>query len=352
MYFSVLWKNIQISLAELQFIKPENLEMQNWIAFFQTEFPEKLKELWWVIKWGRVIKFQDLINELQDVKIIWVPNEWVGKQIKKKYWIRRFKIVPAGHTDKEIKEKWKEILDFRNWFCGIVEWYQNISLYEDVDFAKPFRSMQMWMMPAKLAHIMINIWCSKLMSPLIKGGRGDLTIFDPFVGSWTIWFLANYLNLNFIGSDIKIDFFEKNINRRKKTKFYNSNKELEIFQHDITKPFSSSQSSEIIWTNHLESCLIITEWRLWPIVRQNTTDKEISEFQNQVWIIYEQFLQNIMHIQPAWTVFTIPYYLGKKNLLEEKIKNLSEKLWFKFSSIPEIYQRENQNIGRKIIILT
>ncbi|MEI8008619.1 MAG: hypothetical protein WCI00_04345 [bacterium] len=40
---------------------------------------------------------------------------------------------------------------------GIVEQYQNIELYEAIDFGKPGRSMEMGMMPAKLAHIMINI---------------------------------------------------------------------------------------------------------------------------------------------------------------------------------------------------
>ncbi|MEI7919189.1 MAG: DNA methyltransferase [bacterium] len=60
-----------------------------------------------------------------------------------------------------------------------------------------------------------------------------MCIYDPFVGSGTTGFLANYLGYDFIGSDIKIDFAEQNAPRRKTTKFYTPNKQFDIFQHDI-----------------------------------------------------------------------------------------------------------------------
>jgi len=65
--------------------------------------------------------------------------------------------VDIFHTDREIKNKGKEIINLENGLYGIVEQYQNIELYEAIDFGKPGRSMNMGMMPAKLAHIMINI---------------------------------------------------------------------------------------------------------------------------------------------------------------------------------------------------
>ena len=39
----------------------------------------------------------------------------------------------------------------------MVTGYQNINLYEEIDFEKPVNSMQIGMMPSKLAHTMINI---------------------------------------------------------------------------------------------------------------------------------------------------------------------------------------------------
>lgn len=54
--------------------------------------------------------------------------------------------------------------------------YQNIKLYEVVDFEKPGRSMQMGMMPAKLTHALLNIG-------LALENSSDPLIYDPFTGS-------------------------------------------------------------------------------------------------------------------------------------------------------------------------
>ena len=53
--------------------------------------------------------------------------------------------------------------------------YQNIRLYEVIDFEKPGRSMQMGMMPAKLTHTLLNIGLSYLK------GQDKTLIYDPFV---------------------------------------------------------------------------------------------------------------------------------------------------------------------------
>lgn len=44
-YFAILGKHKQISLAELQYISPENLKTHGPIAVFDTQFPDKLKQL-------------------------------------------------------------------------------------------------------------------------------------------------------------------------------------------------------------------------------------------------------------------------------------------------------------------
>ena len=53
--------------------------------------------------------------------------------------------------------------------------YQNIRLYEVIDFEKPGRSMQMGMMPAKLTHTLLNIGLSYLKE------QDKTLIYDPFV---------------------------------------------------------------------------------------------------------------------------------------------------------------------------
>lgn len=74
-------------------------------------------------------------------------------------------------------------------FVGGVLGYQNIPLYELIDFGKPGRSMQMGMMPAKLTHTLINLARTQ------SSGESDSRplIRDPFCGSGTSGFLANAL---------------------------------------------------------------------------------------------------------------------------------------------------------------
>jgi hypothetical protein len=50
-------------------------------------------------------------------------------------------------------------------------------------------------------------------------------------------------------------------------------------------------------------------------------------------------------------VFTIPHYIGQENGIEHQISLSVSQLWRKMESIDEIYKREQQNVGRKIIIL-
>lgn len=352
MYFAICWKNKQISLEELNIVKPKNIKFyNNSFLVFDIDGDEKLLyQLWWIIKRGKVVTLEDLKELLQDVKIIWTNDKWLWDIIKAEKIVRRYKIVSMQHADLEIKQKWKELI--RIWsIIGLVMWYQNIWLYEDIDFGKPARSMQMWMMPAKLTHILINI---ALKSPLLKGVAtkepGDLyTIYDPFVWSWTTGFLANFMWFDFLWSDKNIDYVKKNYRRRQTRKRNQANKVFEIFEQDIFNPLNIKEK-------HLESMLIVTEWRLWNIVTKNTGTFEIKNFQIEVSKFYQTFLSQIANLFKSkelklpTMVFTIPYYINKNNFLESDLKDFAAKLWRNFSSVDEIYQREWQNVGRKIII--
>jgi hypothetical protein len=45
--------------------------------------------------------------------------------------------------------------------------------------------------------------------------------------------LANYIGYDFAGSDIKINYAEKNTPWRKINKFFTPDKQFDIFKHDI-----------------------------------------------------------------------------------------------------------------------
>lgn len=355
MYFAILWKNPEISMAELELVQIKEISFpKKGIIIFDTKYWEALSQLWGCIKIGTVVKEKQLQELLADAKIIGIQNEANGKHLKRTIGIKRYKLVDIFHTDKEIKNKGKEVINLENGLYGIVEQYQDIELYEAVDFGKPWRSMRMGMMPAKLAHIMINIWLQWLRSIKAKMHENwcsplDLwsstIIYDPFVGSGTTEFLANSLGYECIGSDINIEYATQNIPRRKTTKFYQPEEKITVFTHDITKKLKT------ILPETKKDIVIVTEGRLWPIVTKSTSAGEVRKFQEQVIQIYKSFLERIQEIWCSVAVCTIPYYAGQTNFLEKEISEYATKIKLEIQGIPEIYGREGQQIGRKIMII-
>ncbi len=344
MYFAIIWKNKEMSLTEIWLIKPTNIkEITNVLITFDTDFPELLNKLWWIIKRWEVIDKDNLPLELEWKKILGTKDKDFWIKLKRDFNIKRFKLVDRLKTDIEVKKKWVEIVRFHE-NIWVVKWYQNIKLYEKIDFDKPSRSMKMWMMPAKLTHIMINVWLENRWVDNLKIWE-LLTIFDPFAWSGTTWFLANYLWYNFIWSDI--DTYHLEINQKWREKQTESNNKLfEIFQQDITQ---SLPKDKLNW-----DILIVSEGWLWPMVTDKTPRSEIPKYQKKVLELYQWFISTISEIKVknnVKAVFTIPYYIHQNNFLEQKIEEFSRTKWWKFWSISEVYSREKQKIGRKIIIL-
>jgi tetrahydromethanopterin S-methyltransferase subunit G len=77
------------------------------------------------------------------------------------------------------------------------------------------------------------------------------------------------------------------------------------------------------------------------------------EYANKVTSIYNKFLQAVLTSQiPNLSIcITIPRYIGHHNTVEQNIQKKVEELGFKFTSIAEVYQREGQQVGRKICII-
>ncbi len=328
-------------MTELQLVQAKEISYpKKGIVIFDTKYKELLPQLWGIIKAGVVVKEKELPELLADVKIIGIQSETNGKHLKRTAGIRRYKLVDIFHTDREIKNKGKEIINLENGLYGIVEQYQNIELYEAIDFGKPGRSMQMGMMPAKLTHIMINIW----LAHFIHDSNLDIEkfcIYDPFVWSWTTGMLANYLGYDFIGSDIKTNYAEQNTKRRMTTKFATPDKELKIFTHNIKEQLRDQLKDKDV--------LIVTEWRLWPIVTKTTSDQDIQKFQERVVDLYKSLLDRTKELW-AVAIFTIPRYIGQDNGIEQVLSKYAEQIGLKIQSIPELYSREGQQVARKIMI--
>lgn len=342
MYFALLGNHKELSLKELEYAHPQHFQSTKNPQFvlFSDCDEKKLTHLAWCIKWGKLIE-----SELSDFfassekRILGVADKQLGLKLKRDYELKRFKQVDLFHTDLEIKKKGIELIKI--WSQrGQVLGYQQIKLYEVVDFEKPGRSMQMGMMPAKLTHLLLNIGLSLIQEdhPLV---------YDPFVGSWTTGFLANYFGFDFLGSDLKLTFADKNFPRWKTSKRAKSDLTFEVFLQDATKPL---EHKEEFWSR---TPLIITEGWLWPVIKATTTPEEIKEYQRWVKNVYVQWIHQMAVAFPSkpMMVFTIPRYLGYENLIEKAIIEISEKVGFQFSSLQELYKRDQHKVGRKVIIL-
>jgi hypothetical protein len=67
--------------------------------------------------------------------------------------------------------------------------------------------------------------------------------------------------------------------------------------------------------------------------------------------LYNSFLERIKELWSAIAVFTIPYYAGQDNSLEKNISEYWTKIGLHMEAIPEVYGREWQQVGRKIMIV-
>lgn len=338
------------------------------IIVFGAKKSENLPEIATLVKWWDVVEASDLSNFFEWKRLIGTADTGMWSLIKKKYGLKRFKKVDILHTDMEVKNKGIELITLPKMkgFVGVVRGYQNIKLYEMIDFEKPARSMQVGMMPAKLTHSLVNIGLS------YEDKDMRTKIWDPFCGTGTTGFIANYLGFDFIGSDLKIWLAEKNKEWRERVLSLQTPplhptsrvqhlplsgetpKEFELFVQDISKPIESQLSKSLLW----KDVMIVSEGRLWPVIKQQTTYEEILEYQRWVKNLYVDFLKNIADFfgknKPVM-VFTFPVYLGLKSeelTIEKNVREVAEREGWKMEVLSEVYKREGQKIGRGIAILS
>lgn len=357
-YFAVLGKNPKLSLRELQLVQPTDIIVNGHLAVFNTTRPEYLSSLAGIIKRGEVIGRDRLEDALDEVELIGVEDKKLGMILKKKYGIKRFKQIDLDTTDREILSEWKEIVEIpfrldkateiksdREEYYGIVQQYQDIKRFEVIDMEKPLRGMEIGMMPAKLTQILVNIAVGESEKEPASGAEVH-TIYDPFCGFGTTWFVANSLGCHFIGSDIVITSAKQNL-QRWKTTAYAQERHMTLFKHDIfevlDKPFLKAVD------------IIVTEGRLWPVVNHQMTQAELQRNLIKIQELYRTFVEQIAVLYPHITVvMTLPEYQKKwiewLNVTKE-IREYAIEKWFEVEIFPELYLRKGQLIWRRVMIL-
>jgi len=219
-----------------------------------------------------------------------------------------------------------------------VDYYQNISLYESIDFEKPVNSMWIGMMPSKLTHLLVNIstWLNY-----------NKTIYDPFVGLWTTMMVANYLWNNVIWSDINPTACKQNWKFWQTTDFYKQDFKSVIFRQDITNDFKNRMVN--FSTN------IVSEWFLGPVVGKYLNEKEASFNEKSFQNIYIEWIKNLLTLENLENiVITFPVYFlytREKYFFQDTYEKIRQN-WANLEIIDDVYHRKWQKVWRQVVIIT
>jgi len=371
-YFAVLWRHKQISLTELQLVKPSNLTTHGQIVIFDTETPDLISQLGGIIKRGTTTILWDLLAQYNilatDVdnsddettdesnkSLSWLPSivgtnsRILGKYLKQSGFTRRFKELTLDHSDREVQDKGVELILIHSnesidesVIIGRVTHYQDIDLFSAVDYDKPSAGMGIGMMPAKLTLMMINIARAQYETNHVV--KSEYTIYDPFCGFGTTNFLANAMWYDTIWSDLNGSLIKPNLVWRN-THARHTQHRFTSFKHDATQPITKP------FVKHTD--MIVTEWRLWPVVTQRLMPKVAHHQLTQIGQVYCNFLTQVdTYFDDITICMTVPVYQFYDDVIWPMIEDvLYDDKSRTITPIPQVYSRKWQYVTRQILVL-
>jgi len=387
----ILGRESRLSIAELVAFFPnsECLFAEREFAIFDkitaAEVAEEFNRLWWSIKALEIDK--ELESEKDFPKhavklLIEKATDYEGKFTfaLAQYWIKIDIFKMWIQIKKEAKKSVETNLRFVNkdsnnvnaavykkdslgvnWWCELnllAAWtrvfiwttiaYQDVDEYSKRDYSKE-RDMQVWMLPPKLAQMMINIaW------------KEAKWIYDPFCWLGTILMeSALWDKKEIYWSDLSEEMVKastKNI-----ALYLDKSITSKIFRQDASK-------IEMVWLLKDKSRIsIATEWYLGSVMtRWHVTLEKIEDERRKLARIYEGFFAWLQRLNFKWTVvICFPFWqLNWKYLYFEEIYTIQKRYWFKpLKLLPEnidfketrsgslLYHRPNQQVWREVFCL-
>lgn len=385
----ILWREFRLSIAELHnfFRNAEILFANKEIAIFDWIDREDVVKNFWKLGWS--IKCVEIISEIKNskyllsdsIKIIEKNNQKVsGKfcfaiadywlwqniftywiQIKKelkKDWINNIRFVNKENNNinaavfkkEKLVNEWIEINYIKiqeKVFIWKTIAYQDVDNYSRRDYWKS-RDMQIWMLPPKLAQIMINLtWneTNQIYDPFCWLG----TVLIEAINSWYQHIYWSDINPNMTkatGKNLSL-YLDKNIN-------------CKIFEQDASRIW---KLDFLKWNN----ISIVTEWYLGSIMTKwHVTLEKIQEERKEILSIYKWFFNDLSRMNYKWQiVISFPFWhLKWKYYYFEEIYELIRNSWFTAKKLlPEnlefkeskywslLYHRPSQQVWREIFCL-
>lgn len=251
-------------------------------------------------------------------------------EIKSRFINKDFQNISAAQY-KSIKGKGIELIAVNNkgrFILGGTVAVQDIDAYSKRDYEKPFRDMQMGMLPPKLAQILINL----------TGTKGK--IWDPFCGSGTLIMEGLLMGREMVGSDIDPARIE---GAKKNAEWLMSNFQLpipnvQLLVHDATEPLKG------------EFDAIAFEGDLGIPHNQFVSPEKLTSIMEDLGRLYIRFFENLKTMKcKVPIVAALPFFRLRDGQEKEMTRTIHaiEAMGFK-KTLNLKYSRENQAVGRDI----
>jgi len=407
------WSNFYLSKLELEKLFPwkefskirRDFLVCDDLELTSEEILDVQKKIWWSKKIFSVLQeslYEDQVLEqvFEELKIfrekkegkmrVWINFfsslwkkiewDWVKKIIQECKWViswirfvnKNFANLDDILSRKQVVEKWglevTALEDENTWryILAKTESVQDVDFYSKRDYEKPQRSARVWMLPPKLAQMLINFATD-------SEWKENKALWDPFCWTWTILLEAGLMWFNkIIWSDLSEEMVEASIwnfeyfaswtiyQEKKKEnsrdeEFRNKfpRKEDKISEDKIYKWEKEIFLHDVKRMSDISVDCIVTEWYLWQNMSGFTPQKVIDENDEVLAEIWENALYNFAKNWVKKVVFCLPCYPQEwwdKIFLKKTLDILKKSLYIE-SAWKNVYWRKWQFVHRDIHIL-
>lgn len=259
--------------------------------------------------------------------------------------IKKHKLINSNGLEIILIKKSRETI------VAVTKTIQDIDQYSKRDYSRPLRDPKIGMLPPKLAQIIINLATGPLINnyEIIK----KQIIYDPFCGTGVILQEAGLMGYKLMGSDIDqrmLDYTNQNLIWLNKK--FNFNLKDQLTQ---LKKIDATQEPL------LDNCdFIASEVYLGQPLNNNSSKAYILNQQEQTLQIISDFLDNLKSTLNSQhkirLCLAIPVWRYNNKLIRLSIIDYVLKLnynivKFKLSKNDLIYIRDNQIVGRELLVI-